>query len=69
MTKALFEKMAALFFGEMAIARSQRSRVVMTSVRAIILSTADIFAQSNERFDRERFYLASGLDKDGMIPV
>jgi hypothetical protein len=62
MTRKDYVKFAALFFGEMAIAKSQRSEVAMLAVRNIILSTADIFAQDNPRFDRARFYKAAGMN-------
>jgi hypothetical protein len=70
MSKNLFVRMAALFAGEMAAMTylpSQRQGERLR-VRGIILSTADIFAQGNERFDREKFYLASGLTAEGMLP-
>lgn len=64
MTRKDYIKFAALFAGEMALARSatavghyDRPGVV----RNIIFSTADIFAQDNPRFDRDKFYTACGL--------
>lgn len=62
-----YERFAALFAGEMALARNAiragetASLSACTAVRNIVLSTADIFAQDNPRFDRERFYAASGI--------
>lgn len=64
MTKKHFEKFAAMFAGEIALARSAASQGNfdrVTQVRNIIFSSADIFAQDNPRFDRERFYAACGL--------
>lgn len=59
MTRKHFEKFAALFAGELSVNRDNPSAVL--AIRALIMSTADIFAQDNPRFDRERFYLAAGL--------
>lgn len=60
MSKKDYTKFAALFAGEISMAR-QMGLSSVTTVKNIILSTADIFAQDNPRFDRERFYAASGL--------
>lgn len=64
MTRKDYIKFAGLFAGEMALAQSAASQgdfARVTQVRNIVLSTADIFAQDNPRFDRERFYTACGL--------
>lgn len=65
MTRKHYEKFAALFAGEKALLDSWTNGPLyttrMTLLRNIILSTADIFAQDNPRFDRERFYTACGL--------
>lgn len=66
MSRKHYERFAAMFSGEMALARvmgrddSERAYGVNT-VGNLIRSTADIFAQDNPRFDRARFYAASGL--------
>lgn len=51
-----------LLAGEMAVARSNDLNAQAT-VRNIILSVADVFAQNNPRFDREKFYQACGMKK------
>ena len=60
MTRKDYERFAAMLAGELALARfADDDRDYR--VRNIILSTADIFAQDNPRFDRDRFYQACGL--------
>lgn len=59
MSKQDYEKFAAMFAGEMSLARHMRNNAAVLQVRHIIASTADIFAQANPRFDREKFYQAS----------
>ncbi len=61
MSKKDYEKFAALFAGEMAQANHSGAWSEVMAVRNIIYSSADIFARDNPRFDRERFYEASGL--------
>lgn len=65
MTKKDYIKFAALFAGEIAMARTNEPLVAETvaliTLRNVILSTADIFAQDNHQFDREKFYTACGL--------
>jgi hypothetical protein len=65
MTKKHYEKFAALFAGEVSMAKTfsdpTAKVAALEAVKSIILSTADIFAQDNPRFDREKFYAASGL--------
>lgn len=68
--KQMYERVAGLLAGELALASNNDSAVGNAErqmVRAIALSMADIFAQDNERFDRERFYLAVGLTADGEL--
>lgn len=60
MTRKDYEKFATMLAGELALARctdGDRGH----RIRGVILSTADIFAQDNARFDRDRFYQACGL--------
>lgn len=64
MTRKDYVKFAAMLAGEMAIAQDKvgtKREVAVDAVRCIILMTADIFAQDNPRFDRQRFYEACGL--------
>jgi hypothetical protein len=63
MSKQDYVRFAAMFAGEMALRKADWAKSSL--VRGLILSTADIFAQGNERFDRARFYVASGLDREG----
>jgi hypothetical protein len=77
MTRKDYIKFAALFAGELAQARLQDSYAASLAakrgarhaslVRGIILSTGDIFAQDNGRFQRSIFYVASGLNADGTL--
>jgi hypothetical protein len=61
MTRKHFETIAAVLAGEYATSTGkERGRV-----RAIALSLADVFARENRNFDRARFYVAVGLDRDG----
>lgn len=65
MSKKDFEAFARLFAGELAVHKDNWSYLMV--IRGIILSTADLFARANSRFDRETFYRASGLAKDGSL--
>ena len=58
-----YQKFANMLAGE--IASHKYNLKVTYKIRAIILSTADIFKHDNLRFDREKFYLACGLDENG----
>lgn len=60
MTRKDYVKFAALFAGEVALSK-QDGIVAEGTIKSIIYSTADIFAQDNPRFDRQKFYAASGL--------
>lgn len=53
MTRKDFEKMADLLAVEYSIAQPGEARL---AVWRTVLSMADVCAQSNERFDRDRFY-------------
>lgn len=65
MTKRDYIRFAAMFAGELALAKGEVAREVV--VRNLILSTADLFAQDNARFDRGVFYIACGLTEDGQV--
>ncbi len=65
MTKQDYIRFSGMFAGELALRKRDWAKSML--VRGIILSTADIFAQDNPRFDRERFYVASGLTKEGAL--
>jgi hypothetical protein len=54
-----FQAVADVLAGELATAANPQERRL---VRNITLSLADVFAQQNRRFDRQRFYDAVGLD-------
>ena len=58
MSKKDYVKFAKLFAGELALARVSGVKDRIEQVQVIILSTADILAQDNSRFDRQRFYAA-----------
>lgn len=60
MSRKDYRRFADLFAGEMAIADHMNNGSARLQIRHIIASTADIFAQDNPRFDRQRFYDASG---------
>jgi hypothetical protein len=63
MSRKDFEAIAAVLAGDMACSTpAERWRV-----QCITLSLADVCAKSNPRFDRERFYVAAGLDKHGAL--
>jgi len=64
MNKKDYMKFAALFAGELAMARASRVKARIEQVQVIILSTADIFAYDNERFERQSFYAACEPKKD-----
>lgn len=59
MTKKHFIKIAAILAGDLATSTTDRERL---KVRGITLSFADMFAQENPNFDRERFYAAVGIE-------
>lgn len=62
MSRKHYERVAAILAGEMALTRDvPTSREI---VRRTALSLADVFAQDNPRFDRTRFYTASGVTED-----
>lgn len=63
-SKTNYERHAAMFAGEMALARHMKNNVAVLQIRHIIASTADIFAQENPRFDRAKFYQASGYSDE-----
>lgn len=65
MTRKDYVKFAALFNGEMTLRQQDWAKRML--IRGMVLSTADIFAQDNPRFDRERFYVASGLSVNGEL--
>ena len=58
MTKKHFVKIAAILAGDLATCKNGAERI---KVKGIALSLADMFAQENPRFDRQRFYDAVGI--------
>lgn len=67
MTKKNYETFARMLAGELALAKRKgtlKLGVVDAQMRIenVIRATADIFAKDNERFDRERFYTACGME-------
>lgn len=65
-SKALYVKIAGILAGDLATSNTAR---LWNKVRGITLSIADAFAQDNPLFDRAKFYEASGLEKDGSLPL
>lgn len=61
MTARDFNKLAAILAGDLATARSAGKRDVVTALTNVTLSIADMCAQSNPAFDRQRFYAAAGI--------
>lgn len=64
MTRKDFEAIAKIISGDISCAVTMPRAL---AIRGVALSMADYFYQSNPRFDRTRFYLASGLTADGML--
>lgn len=62
MSRKVFQQFAELFAGELALSQNHHQA---HTVRNIILSSADIFAQNNPNFSRGKFYQAAGLDWGG----
>lgn len=56
MSKKVYIKVAAVLAAEFANAADDRERTLVENITA---SVADVFAQDNERFDRDRFYMAA----------
>ena len=65
MTRRDYVKVANMLAGELAMAKtSADSAVRWAKIRQVVritYSMADIFAQDNSNFDRQRFYDAVGL--------
>lgn len=61
MSRKHYQSFAAMFAGEMALAKHSGDKNRIIQVENIIRSAADIFAQDNPNFDRARFYAACGL--------
>lgn len=67
MTRRLFNRIAKSLSGDYAIAATANERKI---IRNVAYSLADIFAQEDSAFDRERFYQVIGLSepfKDGTL--
>lgn len=62
-SKALFEKVADTLAAErrVAFSESREGSLAVNSIDNLIMSIADIFAQSNEHFKREMFYRRANL--------
>jgi hypothetical protein len=59
MTRKHYQMVAEILHGDYAV--HTHSPVAQNVVRGITLSLADVFAQDNPRFDRQRFYAAVGI--------
>jgi len=64
MTKKDYVKFAQLFAGELVLAYESKREDRRLAVKAIMFSTADIFAHDSPKFDRQRFYAACESKKD-----
>jgi hypothetical protein len=62
MSRKHFEAIAAILHAELVVSPTEAE---YNRVRGIILSLADKFAGFNVNFNREIFYKACGLTKDG----
>lgn len=61
MTRRDYVKFADLLAGELALANTAGDYVSARQIRMIAYGMADICAQDNPNFDRQRFYDAIGL--------
>lgn len=61
MSRKDYIKFAAMLAGERALAESIGDDGAVRQVEAITYSLADILAQDNPGFNRQRFYDASGI--------
>lgn len=68
-TQRHFEAIATVMSTEMAIANERwpNKETSREQVRYVAMHLGDMFAQHNERFNRERYYAACGLNKDGSL--
>lgn len=66
MSRKDYVALAAVIAGEVACAGGNKDKLRTSS--NIARSMADVFARGNERFNRETFYAACGLDKTGGFP-
>ena len=61
-----YEKIASIFSAEVAmvasLSNSDIKKSAQYSLRNVVLSMADHFAQTNPRFNREKFYTACGME-------
>lgn len=62
MTRKDYIKVADMLAGEFALARHDNTVGAVAALRNVTFGIADIFAQDNPRFDRQRFYTAAGLE-------
>lgn len=62
-----YQKMADILAGEIACYPNDIDVDIRLAIRRVALSTADMFAQDNPRFNRARFYVACGLTEDGEL--
>lgn len=68
MTRKDYETFAGIIRGEVATAPTSHvveRAAVLHTLRVVMLSTADMFARDNGRFNRELFYTACGFTADG----
>lgn len=59
MSQKVYQQTADILAGELALADSEDKRLV---IRNLMFSLADMFKQDNDRFDRDRFYQAVGME-------
>lgn len=64
-SRSEFQAVADNFHAELSLAEclgsNETRAATRTTVTNLIMSTADVFAEHNSNFDRDRFYRASGL--------
>ncbi len=61
MSRKHYIAIAGVIAGEVAMARHQSSTLVEDVLRNLTRSVADVCAQDNGRFQRDRFYRACGF--------
>lgn len=65
-TQRHFEAIAEVINAEL---NTEQSQVGKRAVRNTAIRLAGLFRQHNERFNREKFYAACGLNAEGNPPI
>lgn len=68
MSRKDYRAIADVIAGEVATAPTTddaRRQATLRTLRNVMLSTADVMARDNARFNRARFYTACGFESDG----